>query len=81
MAEQVNISEFKARCLALLDRVKRTGHPLLITRRGEVIAQINPPPPPEKPPSWLGAFRSSASITGDLVTPAASEDEWETLTQ
>ena len=30
MPETVSISEFKAKCLALVDRVKKTGQPLLI---------------------------------------------------
>lgn len=64
MAETVTISHFKATCLALLAKVKRTGHPILVTRKGEVIAQILPPPAPEKPSSWLGSFQSSGKILG-----------------
>ena len=46
--EVVTISKFKATCLAVLDKVKRTGKPILVTRRGEAIATITPPPePPE----------------------------------
>jgi len=76
--EQVPISKFKATCLALLDRVKRTGQPILVTRRGEPIAQILPPPPPERPASWLGAFRKTGRIVGDILSPAI-EEEWEIL--
>lgn len=79
MSEAVSISDFKARCLALLAKVKRTGRPILVTRKGEVIAQIVPPPPPEKPPSWLGSFQSSGKILGELVEPAVEAKEWEVL--
>lgn len=79
MAETVTISHFKATCLALLAKVKRTGRPVLVTRKGEVIAQILPPPPPEKPPSWLGAFQASGKILGDLISPALDATEWEVL--
>lgn len=77
--EQVPISKFKATCLALLDRVKRTGQPILVTRRGEPIAQVLPPPPPERPASWLGAFRETGRIVGDILSPAVEEEEWEIL--
>jgi len=60
-------------------RVKQTGRPILVTRRGEPIAQILPPPPPERPKAWLGSFRGTGRILGDILSPAALEEEWEAL--
>ena len=77
--ETIPISKFKATCLALLNKVKRTGKPILVTRKGEPIAQILPPPPPEKPKTWLGSFQTSGKIVGDIVEPAIAESEWEAL--
>lgn len=77
--ERVTVSKFKATCLALLERVKRTGRPILITRRGEPLAQVVPPPAPEKPAAWLGSFRSTGKIVGDVVSPALAERDWEVL--
>ena len=77
----IMISKFKATCLAVLDRVKQTGQPILVTRRGEPIALIEPPPQPEKCKSWLGMFSSRGRITGDIISPALSSDEWEVLEQ
>ena len=37
--EKMAVSEFKATCLAVLQRVKRTGQPVLITRFGEPVAR------------------------------------------
>lgn len=79
MTETVTISKFKATCLSLLDKVKKTGRPILVTRKGEPIAQVVPPPPPEKPKAWLGSFQDSGKIVSDIVAPAASEEEWEAL--
>jgi antitoxin (DNA-binding transcriptional repressor) of toxin-antitoxin stability system len=59
--------------------VKSTGRPILVTRQGEAIALISPPPPAEKPKSWLGSFKSKGRIVGDIVFPALNEKEWEVL--
>ncbi|MDO9515430.1 MAG: type II toxin-antitoxin system Phd/YefM family antitoxin [Syntrophales bacterium] len=79
--ETIVISKFKATCLAVLNRVKQTGQPVLVTRRGEPIAIIEPPPQPERCESWLGMFRSRGTITGDIISPALSSHEWEVLEQ
>ncbi|MCJ7776084.1 MAG: type II toxin-antitoxin system Phd/YefM family antitoxin, partial [Desulfobulbaceae bacterium] len=70
---------FKATCLRLLGDVKKTGQPLLVTRKGEPIALITPPPPPPKPKSWLGCLKDTVRITGDIVSPASDEKDWEVL--
>ena len=35
-------AEFKAKCLALLDRVRERGEPITITKRGRVVARLVP---------------------------------------
>lgn len=77
--ETIAISDFKATCLAVLERVRRTGTPILVTRRGEPVAEIVPPSPTSLGRGWLGAMRGTATILGDLVAPAADPDEWEAL--
>ncbi len=52
---------------------------ILVTRRGEPIAQIIPPPPPERPAPWLGSFKSSGKIVGDITAPPLRESDWEVL--
>lgn len=76
--ETIAISKFKAECLALLERVRRTGQPLLVTRFGEPVAEVVPPRPAKGEASWLGRYRGEARIVGDLVAPVA-EEEWEAL--
>lgn len=39
---QIAISDFKAKCLALLDELHQQGGQILLTKRGRVIAQILP---------------------------------------
>lgn len=79
--EIVPVTKFNATCLALLDKVKSTGQPILVTRQGEPIALISPPPRPEKPESWLGSFKSKGRIVGDIVSPASDEKDWEALSE
>jgi antitoxin (DNA-binding transcriptional repressor) of toxin-antitoxin stability system len=79
--EVISISQFKATCLAVLDKVKRTGKPVLVIRRGIPIAMIEPPPPPEVKESWLGAFKSKGKIVGDVISPASNEADWGVLNE
>lgn len=79
LMETIAISKFKATCLSLLDRVKKTGQPLVITRRGEPIAQVIPPEPPESAEKdTFGCMAGTLEITGDIVEPLG-EDDWEVL--
>jgi prevent-host-death family protein len=76
--ELMPISRFKATCLAVLERGRRTGKPILVTRRGQPVAQVVPPPPVPTH-GWLGCLRSTGRIAGDVVSPAMDEDRWEAL--
>ena len=77
--EEIAISKFKATCLAVLERVRKTGKPVLVTRFGEPVAEITPPPVPEKPTRSLGSMQGTAHILGDIVSPASDEEDWEVL--
>ena len=77
--ETVAISQFKATCLSLLERVRKTGQPLLVTRRGKPVAQVLPPPLPEAAKkSAFGCMRGTSEQLGDIVGPV-SEEDWEVL--
>jgi len=74
----MTISKFKASCSAVLERVRRTGQPVQITRYGKPVVEIVPFSSPLRPKNWLGSFRSSGRIVGDIVSPAGEEvfGEW-----
>jgi len=44
--KRITATQFKARCLRLLDEVAETGQPLLVTKRGRVVARVEPPSQP-----------------------------------
>ena len=73
------ISKFKATCLATLERVRRTGRPLRVTRFGKPVADIVPPAPEPSAKSWLGSLRGTARIEGDITRPSSELVEWEVL--
>ncbi len=76
--EKIAVSKFKATCLAVLEGVRRTGKPVLITRFGQPLAQVVPPTF-ESRRRKLGTQRGKARIVGDIVSPAVDEEEWEVL--
>jgi len=75
--EKIVISKFKATCLAIVERVRRTSTPVLITRFGKPVAEVVPPPLAPKPEDWLGSLAGTGRIVGDIIRPAAAEGDWE----
>jgi prevent-host-death family protein len=76
--KEVAISEFKAKCLALLEQVQKTRQPIRITRFGKPVAEVVPSLPPA-PANWMGSMKDSIQIVGDIVSPASDESDWEAL--
>jgi prevent-host-death family protein len=77
--ETIPVSKFKATCLAVVQRVKRTGRPVLITRFGEPMAEVVPPTPRAARGSWLGCMRGTAEVLGDELEPALEPKHWKAL--
>jgi prevent-host-death family protein len=75
--EEMAISKFKASCLAVLERVRRTKKPIRVTRFGTPVAEIVPPSEPEQAQRSLGAMAGTIEILGDIVSPAGDESDWE----
>jgi len=74
--EEIAISKFKATCLAVLEKVKKTGQPVLVTRFGHPVAQITPPPPAKRAVKF-GTGVGSFTIHGDIVGPITDISDWE----
>jgi prevent-host-death family protein len=77
--KEVAISEFKAKCLAILEQVRRTRKPIRITRFGKPVAEIVPPSMVMDRDAWIASMKGSFKIVGDIVAPASDADEWEAL--
>lgn len=66
-------TEFKAKCLKLMDRVKRTRETIVITKHGKVVARLVPPE--EEVPSIWGCMAGTVKILGDIVGPTMPDYE------
>jgi len=77
--EAIPISRFKARCLAVMERVRRTGRGVRITRYGRPVADVVPAAVQERAPRNLGSLAADTIVRGDIVAPAVAPDEWEAV--
>jgi len=76
---EIAISEFKAKCLALLEQVRRTRKPLRITRHGKIVAEVVPASAVLDRNAWIESMKDTFEITGDILSPANEESDWEAL--
>ncbi|UQA61472.1 type II toxin-antitoxin system Phd/YefM family antitoxin [Polyangium aurulentum] len=67
----VAAGKFKAECLAMLDRVARTGEPIVVTKRGKPVAKVVPIVEDDA----VAALRGSVTVVGDIVEPVL--DAWD----
>jgi prevent-host-death family protein len=77
--EEIAISEFKAKCLAILERVEKTKQPIRITRHGKPVADVVPTAPVMDRAAWIGSMRDTMKIYGDIIEPVIDLDDIEAL--
>ena len=83
--QKIAASEFKAKCLGVLDEVQRSRKEVIITKRGKPVARLLPVEAPEpktfedfseldgKP--FFGRMKGTIEILGDIVGPTG--ERWE----
>lgn len=76
--KDIAASEFKAKCLSILDEVQKTKRSVRITKFGKPVAELNPIPPVERK-DLFGFMKGSVEILGDIISPASDPNEWEML--
>lgn len=75
--KKIAAAEFKARCLALMEDVRSTREPIVITKRGKPVAKLVPLE--SKKDDWIGRLNGKFKITGDIVSPVVPLEDWEAL--
>lgn len=72
----IGASEFKAKCLAILDEVQRTGEPVTILKRGKPVARLVPAVEGEEP-FPQDTLEGTVRIRGDIVGPVLPPEAWD----
>ncbi len=75
MSRMIKASEFKAKCLALMDEVERTGESVVITKNGKPVAELVRHR--QRQSNALGILKGRLFITGDIISPI--DMEWDAL--
>ncbi len=75
--KQIPAGEFKARCLAIMDKVRATGEPVVITKRGQPVVEVVPAN--EQPDDLFGFMAGEIDIVGDIEAPAVPLKQWTAL--
>ena len=66
-------SEFKAKCLKLMDEVAESGQEIIITKNGHPVSRLAPYR--KRPDTFFGTDKGKIKILGDIVSPL--DVEWE----
>ena len=74
--KEIAISEFKAKCLGMLEEARKSRKPMRVTRFGKPVAEIVLPTPDKATGRRLGSMAGTAEILGDIVGPTGSWDDW-----
>ena len=72
-------SLFKARCLAIMDDVARTGEPVAISKRGREVVNLVRPEPASRAKFPQHALRARGRTRGDIVSPVLPAEDWDAL--
>lgn len=75
----INATEFKAKCLAILDQIQNAGGTVTVTKRGRPVAIVGP----AEKDCWkspAGAWAGKVQIVGDIVNTDTS-GLWDVIRQ
>ncbi len=80
VSRKVPAGEFKARCLAMMDRVRERGGEYVITKHGKPVARLVPVEDGSPSRSPFGWMKGTVTVHGDIISPidvewAATSDE------
>lgn len=74
--EYINASDFKARCLSILDRIRATGERVVILERGQPVAELGPATQSLVRYPQL-ELEGTVTVVGDIVGPVVPENHCE----
>ena len=71
--QTIKASEFKAKCLALMDEVNQTGEEIVVTKNGQPVSKLVPFKQPRS--TLFGLHKSEVDMRDDLTEPL--DIEWD----
>ena len=78
-ATTVTATDFKAKCLALIDEMNRTKVPIIVTNRGKPVAEMFPARAKEDAKPLVGSMKGTVYRYDDPFSPAIDPEEWEVM--
>lgn len=73
----MSAAQFKAHCLAVMDEVRSTRDPVLITKRGQPVAKLVPADAVRD--DFIGHLEGVVKIAGDIESPVEPLENWVVL--
>jgi prevent-host-death family protein len=75
--KKIAAGKFKAQCLRVMEQVRTTREPVLITKRGQPLAKLVPA---EKlSDDFIGRLEGIFTIVGDIESPIVPLEDWDAL--
>jgi prevent-host-death family protein len=76
----VSATDFKAKCLALIEEMNRTKVPIVVTKRGKPVAEMYPARSAAEPAkSFFGLMKGTVLRYDDPFAPAIDPGEWDAM--
>ncbi len=73
--KQIPAGEFKAQCLAIMDKVSKNREPVVITKHGKPVVKLVPAE--NKTDDIFDYMAGKARVVGDIVGPVTPAEDWE----
>jgi prevent-host-death family protein len=70
-------SDFKARCLKVMNEIQATGEPLIVTKRGKPVVKVVPIKPEKD--DIFGSMADEVKIIGDIESPVVPLKAWKIM--
>ena len=75
--KKIAAGKFKAQCLKVMEQVRTTREPVLITKRGQPLAKLVPVE--KASDDFIGRLEGVFTIVGDIESPIVPLEDWEAL--
>lgn len=75
--KRIAAGKFKAQCLKVMEQVRSTREPVLITKRGQPLAKLVPAE--KATDDFIGRLEGEIKIVGDIESPVTPLEDWDAL--